>query len=72
MPRWFKRGLPKRMNQKQAQSLLEENGWVRAIGGKHNVKMTKAGMRPITLPYNNGQTYPVGLSEAILKQAGLK
>lgn len=32
--------------------------------------MTKPGMRPITLPQHN-KDYPVGLTRAILKQAGL-
>lgn len=74
MPRWWQKRneLPKTMTQQQARSLLEANGWNCTIGGKHNVKMVKDGCRPITLPKHNGQAYAKGLTEAILKQAGLK
>ncbi len=72
MRRWLKRGLPKTLTQRQARSLLEQNGWKCTIGGKHNVKMVKEGCRPITLPQHKGQVYPAGLTEAILKEAGLK
>jgi hypothetical protein len=52
--------------------LLIANGWTEAQGGKHVVKMTKPGCRPITLPHDKGgRGYPVSLSHAILKQAGL-
>jgi len=40
-------------------------------GGKHVVKMEKAGERPITLPRHGGKTYGKGLTAAILRQAGL-
>jgi predicted RNA binding protein YcfA (HicA-like mRNA interferase family) len=53
--------------------LLEANGWTEARGGKHVVKMTKPGRRPITLPHDKGGGgYPPGLTAAILRQAGLK
>ncbi len=53
--------------------LLEANGWIESIGGKHVVKMVKPGHRPITLPHDKGSGgYPIGLSMAILRQAGLK
>jgi len=42
------------------QRLLEANGWTATVGGKHQVKMTKPGYRPITLPMNHGRDYPVG------------
>jgi predicted RNase H-like HicB family nuclease len=32
--------------------LLEANGWTETAGGKHVVKMTKPGHRPITLPHD--------------------
>ncbi|MCB0831392.1 MAG: type II toxin-antitoxin system HicA family toxin [Solirubrobacterales bacterium] len=60
------------LNQKQAIRLLESNGWTRTTGGKHQVKMTKPGRRPITLPDNHRRDYPTGLTMAILKQAGLR
>ncbi len=41
-------------------------------GGKHVVKMTKPGARPITLPHHKNRDYPPGLATAILRQAGLK
>jgi predicted RNA binding protein YcfA (HicA-like mRNA interferase family) len=50
---------------------LKENGWTQARGGKHQVKMTKEGCRPITLPQHKGRDYPTGLARAILKRAGL-
>jgi predicted RNA binding protein YcfA (HicA-like mRNA interferase family) len=60
------------LNQKKAIKLLKENGWTQARGGKHQVKMTKPGYRPITLPQHKGRDYPTGLAQAILKQAELR
>jgi predicted RNA binding protein YcfA (HicA-like mRNA interferase family) len=61
-----------RHNQQSMKALLEENGWTEAQGGKHVVKMTKLGHRPITLPHDKGGGgYPIGLSQAIIRQAGL-
>ncbi|WP_083903522.1 type II toxin-antitoxin system HicA family toxin [Nocardiopsis alkaliphila] len=60
------------MNQKELKRLLEEHGWRETIGGKHQVKMEKEGERPITLPMHKGKPYAVGLTGAILKQAGIK
>lgn len=60
------------LNQKSAQKLLEKNGWTKSIGGKHNVKMTKPGHRPITLPMHKGQDYSKGLSQSIRKAANLE
>ncbi|MDQ2630728.1 MAG: type II toxin-antitoxin system HicA family toxin [Actinomycetota bacterium] len=62
----------KTLNQKSAIRLLEDNGWDRATGGKHQVKMTKEGRRPITLPAHRGGDYSRGLTAAILKPAGLR
>jgi predicted RNA binding protein YcfA (HicA-like mRNA interferase family) len=64
--------LPRTMNQKEAQRLLESDGWVFSRGGNHNIKMTKPGERPITLPMHKGQQYSRGLTASILRQAGLK
>lgn len=64
--------IPKRLNQKTAERLLKQLGWTREFGGKHGVKMTRAGCRPITLPHHRGEDYHAGLTNAILKQAGLK
>jgi predicted RNA binding protein YcfA (HicA-like mRNA interferase family) len=60
------------MTCKEAQSLLESKGWNCTNGGKHGIKMEKAGERPITLPTHNGKAYSVSLTQAILKQAKLK
>jgi predicted RNA binding protein YcfA (HicA-like mRNA interferase family) len=51
--------------------LPAENGWQAVRGGKHVVKMTKPGERPITLPMHKGRDHGKGLERAILKQAGL-
>lgn len=61
----------KTLNQKRAIRVLEEHGWTRGKGGKHVVKMTKEGERPITLPMHRGSDYSPGLARAILKQAGI-
>ena len=63
--------IPKIINQRVAQKLLEDHGWVRTAGGKHGVKMEKDGCRPITLPMHRGQDYSRRLTRAILKQAGI-
>ena len=62
---------PKRLNQRAAIKLLKSHGWTQTAGGKHAVKMTKTGRRPITLPRHRGVEYGPGLTRAILKQAGL-
>jgi predicted RNA binding protein YcfA (HicA-like mRNA interferase family) len=60
------------LSQKKAIKLLKENGCTQSRGGKHQVKMTKPGCRPITLPQHKGRDYSSGLAGAILKQAGLR
>jgi predicted RNA binding protein YcfA (HicA-like mRNA interferase family) len=59
------------LSQKAAIRLLVAHGWTRTTGGKHNVKMTKPGSRPITLPRHRGRDYGAGLTRAILRQAGI-
>ena len=60
-------------NQRSMKHLLEANGWTETLGGRHVVKMTKPGHRPITLPHDKGGGgYPPGLTAAILRQAGLR
>ena len=58
-------------SQKSMKKLLKEHGWEPVCGGKHAVKMTKAGERPITLPMHQRRDYPPGLTAAILRQAKL-
>ena len=65
-------GIPKTLCQRTARALLEAEGWAYSVGGRHVVKMVKAGERPITLPDNHRRDYPAGLRDAILNQAGLK
>ena len=60
------------LNQKKAIKLLKKSGWLQVTGGKHQVKMTKPGKRPITLPQHRGRDYAPGLANAILRQAGLR
>jgi predicted RNA binding protein YcfA (HicA-like mRNA interferase family) len=60
------------VNQKDAQKLLEVNGWTRTIGGKHAVKMEKPERRSITLLHHEGRDYSPGLWASILRQAGLR
>lgn len=59
------------MNQKDWIKRLKRDGWTKERGGKHAVKMTKPGKRPITLPKHRGQVYGKRLSAAIKKEAGL-
>jgi len=59
------------LNQKRAIRVLVQHGWAKGTGGKHSVKMTKAGERPITLPMHRGGDYSPSLSRAILRQAGI-
>lgn len=61
--------MAKLLSQKSAVQLLKAHGWEQTTGGKHNVKMTKPGSRPITLPKHKGQDYSSGLTRAILRQA---
>ncbi|HWC13495.1 MAG TPA: type II toxin-antitoxin system HicA family toxin [Actinomycetota bacterium] len=62
----------KRYTQKALVRELSRHGWTKTTGGKHQVKMVRAGERPITIPEFRGETLPIGLSEAILRQAGIE
>ncbi|HEX7298231.1 MAG TPA: hypothetical protein VF257_04435 [Solirubrobacteraceae bacterium] len=59
------------MTQKQWIKALEAEGWTHETGGKHQVKMTKPGHRPITLPDNKRRAYSKGFESALRRQAGL-
>ncbi|MDQ3986891.1 MAG: type II toxin-antitoxin system HicA family toxin [Actinomycetota bacterium] len=63
---------PKRFTQRELIKKLEEGGWTRRPGGRHQVKMVKEGERPVTIPQYQGKALPIGLSQAILKQAGVE
>jgi predicted RNA binding protein YcfA (HicA-like mRNA interferase family) len=62
----------RRYTQKQLIKMLKEHGWEQATGGKRQVKMTRERHRPVSIPEFKGETLPVGLSQAILKQAGIE
>ncbi len=65
---------PKRRHYTQEELIrkLREHGWEQSVGGKHQVKMIREGERPVTIPEFKGGTLPIGLSHAILKQAGIE
>ena len=58
--------------QKQWIKRLKRDGWTLERGGKHQVKMTKAGHRPITLPEKKGESYSKGFESELRRQADLK
>ena len=65
--------IPKTIDQKAAQKLLEGLGYTRAKKSKqHAVKMVQDGRPPITLPYHKGAVYGKDLTADILRQAGVK
>jgi hypothetical protein len=51
---------------------LQVEGWTLGRGGKHQVKMTKSGMRPITLPDNKRRSYSKGFEAQLRREAGLQ
>jgi predicted RNA binding protein YcfA (HicA-like mRNA interferase family) len=59
------------MTQKEWIRRLKLEGWKRERGGKHQVKMTKDGHRPITLPENKREAYSKGFEAELRRQAGL-
>lgn len=59
----------KRYTQKELVKKLARDGRQETAGGKHQVKMIKEGRRPVTIPHFKGETLPVGLTRAILRQA---
>lgn len=56
------------LSQKKAKALAKKNGWTETQGGKHVVKMEKAGFRPVTLPKHGGADYGKDLSASIRRQ----
>ena len=57
--------------QKEWIKLLQKEGWGIERGGKHQVKMTKPGYRPLTLPEHKRRAYSSGFEAEIRRQAGL-
>jgi predicted RNA binding protein YcfA (HicA-like mRNA interferase family) len=58
--------------QKEWIKRLQQDGWTRERGGKHQVKMTKPGQRPITLPDHKRRAYSKGFEAQLRRQAGLQ
>jgi predicted RNA binding protein YcfA (HicA-like mRNA interferase family) len=58
--------------QKEWIKRLEREGWTRERAGNHQVKMTKIGERPITLPENQRRAYSKGFEAELRRQVGLK
>lgn len=59
------------MRQAQWVTLLRGDGWRQEAGGKHQVKMTKTGRRPITLPDNHRRAYSKGFEAQLRREARL-
>ncbi len=51
--------------------VLGRNGWRQQAGGKHQVKMTKPGRRPVTLPDNHRRAYSRGFEAQLRRETGL-
>jgi len=47
---------------------LLRQGWTQGRGGKHQVKMTKVGRRPITLPDNHRRAYDKGFEAQLRRE----
>ncbi len=47
---------------------LEAEGWSTERGGKHQVKMTRPGCRPITLPDNHRRAYSKGFEAQLRRE----
>jgi predicted RNA binding protein YcfA (HicA-like mRNA interferase family) len=58
--------------QKEWIKRLQRAGWMLERGGKHQVKMTKPGRRPITLPANKRRAYSKGFEAQLYREAGLQ
>ena len=56
------------MTQRQWISLLRSDGWRQEAGGKHQVKMTKQGRRPVTLPDNHRRAYAKGFEAQLRRE----
>ena len=54
--------------QKQWIKRLLNEGWSQERGGSHQVKMTKPGCRPITLPENHRRAYSKGFEARLVRE----
>ena len=51
--------------------LLRHHGWRQQAGGRHQVKMTMQGRRPVTLPHNHGRAYSKGFEAQLRRETRL-
>jgi hypothetical protein len=51
--------------------LMREAGWRQEAGGKHQVKMTRQGRRPVTLPDNHRRAYSKGFEAQLRREVRL-
>lgn len=51
--------------------LMRSNGWRQEAGGKHQVKMTMSGRRPVTLPDNHRRAYSKGFEAQLRRETRL-
>jgi hypothetical protein len=58
--------------QKEWIKRLQRAGWSLERGGKHQVKMTKPGQRPVTLPENKRRAYSKGFEAQLRRETGLQ
>lgn len=61
--------LPK--TQVQWIKVLRSHGWRQEAGGKHQVKMTMSGRRPVTLPDNHRRAYSKGFEAQLRRETRL-
>jgi len=52
--------------------LMRSNGWRQEAGGKHQVKMTMSGRRPVTLPDNHRRAYSKGFEAQLRRETRLE
>ena len=48
--------------------LMQRDGWRQEAGGKHQVKMTRSGRRPVTLPDNHRRAYSKGFEAQLRRE----
>jgi hypothetical protein len=58
--------------QKEWIKRLESEGWTFGRAGNHQVKMTKDGQRPITLPEHKRRAYSKGFEAQLRREAALQ
>jgi hypothetical protein len=54
--------------QKEWIKRLRAEGWSKERGGNHQVKMTKPGFRPVTLPENRRRAYSKGFEAQLERE----